>query len=51
MKLVLQLRFRDGMTYQEIGDLSGMTLNGAKKRVRRALSRMQEILDGVLVSF
>lgn len=50
MKLVLQLRFRDGMTYQEIGDLSAMTLNGAKKRVRRALARMQEILDGVLVS-
>jgi RNA polymerase sigma factor (sigma-70 family) len=49
MKLVLQLRFRDGLTYQDIGDMSDMTLNGAKKRVRRAVTRMQEILDGVLV--
>ena len=49
MKRVLQLRFREGLTYQDIGALSGMTLNGAKKRVRRAVTRMQEILDGVLV--
>lgn len=49
MKLVLTLRFRDEMTYQEIGDMFGMTLNGAKKRVRRAVVRMQEHLDGVLV--
>jgi DNA-directed RNA polymerase specialized sigma24 family protein len=41
---VLAWRFRDGLTYDEIGELSGMTKDGAKKRVGRALSRLSDAL-------
>jgi DNA-directed RNA polymerase specialized sigma24 family protein len=41
---VLAWRFRDGLTYEEIGDLSGMTKDGAKKRVARGLKRLSDAL-------
>lgn len=44
MKEVLTWRFRDGLTYEEIGELSGMTKDGAKKRVGRAVRRLSEKL-------
>lgn len=47
MKEVLYWRFRDGLTFQEIGELSGMTKVGAKKRVDRAVKRLQETLSGI----
>jgi DNA-directed RNA polymerase specialized sigma24 family protein len=44
MKEVLGWRFRDGLTYEEIGELAGMTKDGAKKRVGRAVRRLAESL-------
>lgn len=41
---VLAWRFRDGLTYEEIGELSGMTKDGAKKRVTRAVRRLSDAL-------
>lgn len=43
---VLTLRFRDGMSYDEIGQLTGLSDRGAKGRVDRALKRMLEALEG-----
>lgn len=41
---VLAWRFRDGLTYEEIGELAGMTKDGAKKRVARGLRRLSDAL-------
>jgi RNA polymerase sigma factor (sigma-70 family) len=41
---VIAWRFRDGLTYEEIGELSNLTKDGAKKRVQRALRRLSEYL-------
>ena len=46
MKTVLILRYRDGMTYDEIGSLTDVSDRGAQRRVQRALKRMQERLGG-----
>lgn len=43
---VLELRFRDGLTLEEIGELSGLTKVGVKKRVDRALDRLCDALSG-----
>jgi DNA-directed RNA polymerase specialized sigma24 family protein len=43
---VLELRYRDGLTLEEIGELSGMSKVGAKKRVDRALVRLCDVLSG-----
>lgn len=43
---VLELRFRDGLTLEEIGELAGMSKVGAKKRVDRALDRLCDVLSG-----
>lgn len=43
---VLELRFRDGLTLEEIGELAGMSKVGAKKRVDRALERLCDALSG-----
>jgi RNA polymerase sigma factor (sigma-70 family) len=43
---VLELRFRDGLTLEEIGELAGMSKVGAKKRVDRALDRLCDALSG-----
>lgn len=45
VQAVLELRYRDGLTYQQIGDMCQLSVNGARKRVRRAVSRMQDALD------
>jgi DNA-directed RNA polymerase specialized sigma24 family protein len=44
MRTVLAWRYRDGLTFEEIGDLASMTRDGAKKRVERALRRLSENL-------
>lgn len=41
---VLTWRFRDGLTYEEIGELANMTKDGAKKRVARGLRRLSDAL-------
>jgi DNA-directed RNA polymerase specialized sigma24 family protein len=43
---VLALRFRDGLTYEEIGELRGLTKDGALKQVQRALDRLSNALSG-----
>lgn len=47
VRTVLEYRFRDGLTFEQIGELLGMSKVGAKKRVDRALSRLSDSLSGV----
>jgi DNA-directed RNA polymerase specialized sigma24 family protein len=42
----LQWRYRDGLTYEEIGELRGLTKDGAKKRIDKAVSRLSDKLAG-----
>lgn len=42
----LELRFRDGLTFEELGELSGISKVGAKKRVDRAIERLSQSLSG-----
>lgn len=46
VKLVLALRFRDGLTYNEIADLTGCTKRTAIRRVARAVQRVRDHLCG-----
>lgn len=46
VRSVLAMRFRDGLSYNEIGVLTDMSDRGVKKRVTRALTRIQEALGG-----
>lgn len=46
MQEVIELRFRDGLTYEEIGELDGISKVGAKKRVDRAVERLRDALSG-----
>lgn len=39
-------RFRDGLTFEEIGELRGVTKDGAKKAVDRAVQRLADSLAG-----
>lgn len=41
---VLIMRYRDNMSYEEIGSLTGMTDRGAQKRVLRAVVRLRDAL-------
>lgn len=43
---VLEWRFRDGLTFEEIGDLRNMSKEGAKKLVARCLQRLCDKLSG-----
>jgi DNA-directed RNA polymerase specialized sigma24 family protein len=38
--------YRDGLTYEEIGELMGLTKDGAKKRIDKAVSRLSDKLAG-----
>lgn len=44
---VLALRFRDGLSYQEIGDILGITDRGAKARVSRGVFRVHVLVNGL----
>lgn len=46
-RYVLELRFRDDLSYGEIATLTGTTDRGAAHRVGRAITRIQESLSGV----
>lgn len=46
VKLVLALRFRDGLTYDEIAELTGCTKRTAIRRVARAVLRVRDHLCG-----
>lgn len=43
---VLAWRFRDGLTFEEIGELKGITKDGGKKSVDRGLARFVDSLAG-----
>lgn len=43
---ILELRYRDGLTLEEIGEIKGLTKDGAKKRLDRALARLEDALAG-----
>lgn len=43
---VLAWRFRDGLTYEEIGELKGITKDGGAKSVNRAVMRLVAALAG-----
>ena len=45
IRSVLVMRYRDGMSYEEIGSLTGMTDRGAQKRVLRAVTRLRDSLS------
>jgi DNA-directed RNA polymerase specialized sigma24 family protein len=45
-KTVLTLRFRDGLTYTDIGALTGVSDVAARARVIRALERTRDYLSG-----
>lgn len=46
LKTVLEWRYRDGLTFEEIGELRNITKDGAKKQVERALNRLVDALAG-----
>ncbi len=43
---LLEWRFRDGLTFEEIGELRDVTKDGAKKQVSRAVRRLVDALAG-----
>lgn len=46
VRRVLEWRYRDGLTFEEIGELRDITPQGAKKQVDRAVSRLVDALAG-----
>lgn len=46
IRTVLEWRFRDGLTFEEIGELRGITKDGAKKQIERAIVRLVDALAG-----
>lgn len=46
IQTVLAWRFRDGLTFEEIGELKGITRDGGKKSVDRAVVRLVDALAG-----
>lgn len=46
MRTVLAWRFRDGLTFEEIGELRNITKDGAFKQVERAIGRLVDALAG-----
>jgi DNA-directed RNA polymerase specialized sigma24 family protein len=45
---VLAWRFRDGLSFEEIGELKNITKDGAKKQIDRAVQRLVDSLEGTL---
>jgi DNA-directed RNA polymerase specialized sigma24 family protein len=43
---VLGWRFRDGLAFEEIGELRNITKDGAKKQCDRAVQRLVDSLSG-----
>lgn len=41
---VLEMRFRDGLTLEEVGELRGVTKDGARRQIERALKRLSDSL-------
>jgi RNA polymerase sigma factor (sigma-70 family) len=46
MREILELRYRDGLTLEEIGELDNVTKVAAKNRVDRAVKRLSDALSG-----
>lgn len=51
VRRVLEWRYRDGLTFEEIGELREITPQGAKKQVDRGVSRLVDALSGEPVPF
>lgn len=51
VRRVLEWYFRDGLTFEEIGELRDITTQGAKKQVDRGVSRLVDALAGEPVPF
>jgi RNA polymerase sigma factor (sigma-70 family) len=45
-KEIIQWRYRDGLTYEEIGELRNLSANGAMGQLQRAVTRLSEALAG-----
>lgn len=46
LRTLIEYRYRDGLTYEEIGELREITKMGAQKQVERAVSRLSDALAG-----
>lgn len=46
IRTVLEWRYRDGLTFEEISDLRNVTKDGARKQVERAIQRLADSLAG-----
>lgn len=46
IRQILEWRYRDGLTLEEIGELRSITKDGAKKQIDRALNRLVDALAG-----
>lgn len=46
IRQVLEWRYRDGLNFEEIGELKRITKDGARKQVERAVSRLADALAG-----
>lgn len=46
MKELLELRFRDGLTFDEIGELRGSSKQGAQQLIQRCIKRLCDSLAG-----
>lgn len=51
VRQVLEWRYRDGLSLEEIGELRDITPQGAKKQVDRGVSRLVDALAGEQVPF
>lgn len=51
LREILEWRFRDGLTLEEIGELTGLSKVGAKKRIDRAIQRLCDGLAGEKLGF
>lgn len=47
VKETITLHFRDGMSFAEMGRLTGLTREASRKRVQRAVTRLRAFLDGI----
>ena len=51
VKQILSLRYRDGLTFQQISEAYDITLSAAEKRVERAVHRLYNALSGTPVQW
>lgn len=47
VKETIALHFRDGMSFAEMGRLTGLSREASRKRVKRSVTRMRDFLSGI----